>query len=111
MDWYSSKNFCEAQGKSMLSLSDLNCPYTPHEYSISYKVGYCCATAGNNIMSECNNNYSLPIRRPTIEAYFWTTDSATSLGGGRALVVYLNTGRVTYCDFIPPYYFFYALCR
>ena len=61
MDWYSAENFCDAQGKDMISISDLSCPYTLDQYKANYNYGYCCATAGSSIISGCNNNYSSTI--------------------------------------------------
>ena len=61
MTWWSAQNFCDAQGKHMVSLSDFNCPYTVDQYKSSSGQRYCCSTAGNSINSGCDGSYSSTI--------------------------------------------------
>ena len=96
LDWFNAKNFCEAQGKHMISISDLNCPYTVDQYKANGNWGYCCATAGSGITSDCNNNYSSAIT--TLRGtgapldYYWTEDLTND--SCYAFLVFLSNGLV-----------------
>ena len=54
MDWFSAKNFCDANGRDMISFSELNCPYPKSAYD-NY-CGYCCSMQSSDIDHSCDGD-------------------------------------------------------
>ena len=74
MTWWSAKNWCEAQGKRLISVSDLQCDHLSEE-----TYGYCCKDSGS-----CSSNITTQsaimqaLRRKWSEGLVWTNTSYSS---------------------------------
>ena len=101
MTWWSARNWCEAQGKRLISVSDLQCDH------LSYgEYGYCCKDSGS-----CRNNITTQsaimqaLRSEWSGGSVWTD---TSYGSCNAVYVGLANGYVGNDD---RYDYGYALCE
>ena len=100
MNWWSARNWCEAQGRRLISVSDLQCDH------LSYgATGYCCKDSGS-----CNNNITTQsaimqaLRSKWRSSLLWTN---TSYDSCYAFLVNLSFGGVTSLN---RNYTDYALC-
>ena len=102
MTWWSAKNWCEAQGKRLISYSDLQCDHLSDR-----GYGYCCKDSGS-----CSSNITTQsaimqaLRSKWDSGYVWTDTSYSSCYAFR---VGLYDGYVSYTDRYGNGY--YALCE
>ena len=101
MDWWTAQNFCLAQSKDLVSISDLNCPYTAGQYDTALHDHwgpshvYCCATdnglGSSAFEAPCNINsstgyydlaYSVPTSLLTASRLYYTRDISVMYPSG-----------------------------
>ena len=109
MTWWSAKNWCEAQGKRLISADHLGCyrsdGTTPHSGT---SRGYCCAAGQASCSSNKTKQSAImqALRSEWSSGYVWTNTSYSSC---TAFSVELGIGYVG--TNARNYYAYYALCE
>ena len=62
MRWWSAKNFCEALGKTLVSVGDYGCAHSICPSGCSATWGYCHATASQSVTSSATNDRAAKVQ-------------------------------------------------
>ena len=108
MTWWGANNFCQAQGKVMVTPSDFNCAHTICPSGCDAETGYCHASASQSVSSSAKNDRT-QVMQNMYNAY---DDSDVWLNSDydncESYELSFYTGSIDNGDF---YYINYALCK
>lgn len=95
MYWWSANHFCQALGKSMVTLNDYGCAQTICASGCESNYGYCHLNNSDSVTTKNEDNLSQTVARMKAvygsEYSGWTSDGFSSCD---AYALYLKTGRV-----------------
>ena len=96
MTWWSSKNFCQALGKTLVDVSDFECAHSICQSGCVAKYGYCQADTSGIVYRYSSSNISAKVEA-MYDAYgrdygSWTNTDYNS--SGIAYFVSFNNGHV-----------------